>query len=364
MKKLRIIIPLIAILLMMSMVAFGTPVPLGPFYDDGYFSTTDDALILDSSIGDLNDVDTTDIADEKILQYNFSTSKWECEDAPSGYTNLTSFINQTAWRVFYSNADGDVTELALGADGTYLKSNGATSAPTFTAPAGGGDALTTDPLSQFAATTSSELIGVISDETGTGKAVFATSPTFTTPLLGTPTSGILTNCTFPTLNQSTTGTAAKATILETARTIGGVSFNGSANIGINLLADETPELYTDLDCNDKDLTEVKTVQFEGVHAIGNSGSTETVDWQNGAYQSITIDEACVISFSNEYVGTLNLRVTYGGSFALTFDGGITLLEEGGVEIVTTDASGVDLLIFKNWGTADTYDMGALLDLKD
>jgi len=60
---------------------------------------------------------------------------------------------------------------------------------------GVGDALTTDPLSQFAATTSAELAGVISDEIGTGKAVFATSPTLVTPLLGTPTSGVVTNLT-------------------------------------------------------------------------------------------------------------------------------------------------------------------------
>jgi hypothetical protein len=45
--------------------------------------------------------------------------------------------------------------------------------------------------------------------------------------LGTPSSGTLTNCTFPTLNQNTTGSAA---ILTTARTIGGVNFDGSANI--------------------------------------------------------------------------------------------------------------------------------------
>ena len=35
-----------------------------------------------------------------------------------------------------------------------------------------------------------------------------------------------------TLNQNTTGNAATATTLETARTIGGVSFNGSANINL------------------------------------------------------------------------------------------------------------------------------------
>lgn len=59
--------------------------------------------------------------------------------AGGGYTNLTEFVDQTAWRVFYSNGSGDVTELALGADGTFLKSNGATSAPSFSTPAGSGD---------------------------------------------------------------------------------------------------------------------------------------------------------------------------------------------------------------------------------
>ena len=45
-------------------------------------------------------------------------------------------------------------------------------------------ALTTGTLAQFAATTSSQLAGVISDETGSGLLVFATSPTLTTPVLG------------------------------------------------------------------------------------------------------------------------------------------------------------------------------------
>lgn len=53
--------------------------------------------------------------------------------------NLTDFLSQTAWRVFYSNGSGDVTELALGADGTFLKSNGAAVAPSFATPAGSGD---------------------------------------------------------------------------------------------------------------------------------------------------------------------------------------------------------------------------------
>src|SRR6266705_5472553 len=60
---------------------------------------------------------------------------------------------------------------------------------------GGGDALTTNPLSQFAATSSAQLRGVLSDETGTGAAVFADTPTLINPALGTPSSGVLTNAT-------------------------------------------------------------------------------------------------------------------------------------------------------------------------
>lgn len=44
-------------------------------------------------------------------------------------------------------------------------------------------ATTTGNLSQFAATTSSQLAGVISDETGSGALVFGTSPSLTTPAL-------------------------------------------------------------------------------------------------------------------------------------------------------------------------------------
>jgi len=48
-------------------------------------------------------------------------------------------------------------------------------------------ALTSNKLSAFAATTSAELAGVISDETGSGSLVFATSPSLTTPVLGVAT---------------------------------------------------------------------------------------------------------------------------------------------------------------------------------
>ena len=67
-------------------------------------------------------------------------------------------------------------------------------------------------VATFLATPSSaNLISAITDETGTGALVFATSPTLVTPALGTPSSGNLANCTFPTLNQNTSGSAATFT---------------------------------------------------------------------------------------------------------------------------------------------------------
>jgi hypothetical protein len=92
-------------------------------------------------------------------------------------------------------AVGDVYVDTTG-DNAYIATGTASSADWDQATGmGGGDALTTDPLSQFAATTSAQLLGVMSDETGSGALVFATSPTLVTPALGTPASGVLTNCT-------------------------------------------------------------------------------------------------------------------------------------------------------------------------
>jgi hypothetical protein len=47
---------------------------------------------------------------------------------------------------------------------------------------------------------------------GTGNIVATTNAALTTPNIGTPSAGTLTNCTFPTLNQNTTGSAASLSI--------------------------------------------------------------------------------------------------------------------------------------------------------
>lgn len=89
--------------------------------------------------------------------------------------------------------------LTLAAGKTLTASNTltftGTDASSIAFGAGGTVAYISNKLSAFAATTSAELAGVISDETGSGSLVFATSPTLTTPALGTPSAIVLTNAT-------------------------------------------------------------------------------------------------------------------------------------------------------------------------
>lgn len=80
---------------------------------------------------------------------------------------------------------------------------------TFQTIPGGGDALTTSPLSQFAATTSSQLAGVISDETGSGALVFGTSPTLTTPNIGAATATTINGTAIPSSDTLVTPTASQ-----------------------------------------------------------------------------------------------------------------------------------------------------------
>ena len=69
---------------------------------------------------------------------------------------------------------------------------------------------------------SAQLLAALSDETGSGAAVFATSPTLVTPALGTPASGVMTNV---------TGTASELTagnVITNANLTGGVTSVGNA----------------------------------------------------------------------------------------------------------------------------------------
>ena len=144
---------------------------------------------------DQNDYNPTNLSTAAVLRLNTDASRnlTGLAGGADGRVilihNIGSFAlvlkdesaSSTAGNRFALNAD-----VSLGADSSTMLQYDSTSsrwrAIGGAGAAGGGDAQTANPLSQFAATTSAQLAGVISDETGSGALMFATSPTITTDI--------------------------------------------------------------------------------------------------------------------------------------------------------------------------------------
>jgi len=115
--------------------------------------------------------------------------------------------------------------------------------------------------------------------------------------LGTPSSGTLTNCTFPTLNQNTTGSAATLTTARTL-TIGstGKTFNGSANVAWTLaeIGAAASGANTDITALDQDITitatgtiAANTIGYRGLPQNAQTASYTLALSDAGKHISIT-----------------------------------------------------------------------------
>lgn len=127
---------------------------------------------------------------------------------PYGGTGLTSC---TQGDILYSSASNTFAKLAKDTNATrYLSNTGSSNNPAWaqvalasgvsgTLPvANGGTGITSlgTGVATFLGTPSSaNLAAAVTDETGSGLLVFATSPVLITPNIGTPSAGVLTNCT-------------------------------------------------------------------------------------------------------------------------------------------------------------------------
>jgi len=143
---------------------------------------------------------------------------------------------------------------------------------------GGTVAYTSNKLSVFAVTSSAELAGVISDETGTGVLVFGTAPTFTTSIDGGATFAAFASSTALTLGYS--GTAASTTNLINGAT--GSGNTATINIGVNGATGSTTNVNLGSSAGgtvtvNKDLTVMGNLDVKGTTTFIESTTVQVTD---------------------------------------------------------------------------------------
>jgi hypothetical protein len=181
--------------------------------------------------------------------------------------------------ILVGTGSGTFVAQSVGTNGQVLTANSAQAdGVEWTTPATGG-ASTSGTLAQFAATTSSELAGVISDETGSGALVFGTSPALSFATLRSP-------------KEITTvsATAATGTINYDQQTQADLFYtsNASANFTLNFRGSSSVTLN-----NSMATGETATLVFRNTNGttpyyanvIQIDGTTVTPKWLGGTAPS-------------------------------------------------------------------------------
>ena len=229
-----------------------------------------------------------------------------------GGTGLTSYA---VGDLLYADTTTSLAKLADVAVGNALISGGVGSAPSW-----GKIGLATHVSGTLPVASGGT--GVTSS-TGSGSVVLSNSPSLVTPALGTPASGDLTNCTFPTLNQNTTGSAGSVANALTAGTgvtySSGTTYNGSAAITISI---------------GQAVSTSSNVTFASVSDTAGNLRSLPLNSQTSAYVVAATDNGKFISITTGGV-TINNSVMSAGMV-------VTIYNNSGSSQTITQGSGVTL----------------------
>jgi len=189
---------------------------------------------------------------------------------------------------------------------------------------------------------SANLAAAVTNETGSGSLVFATSPTLVTPILGTPTSGTLSNCTGLSLTTGVTGTLPVAN--------GGTGVTSSTGTGSVVLSASptftgTPAAPTPLTADNSTTIATTAYVVNKIAAVASgvttfSGGTTGLTPSTATSGAITLDGTLAVanggtgSTSLNGAGIMTLSGTQTVTGAKTFSSTITGSISGNAGTVT------------------------------
>ena len=321
-----------------------------------------------------NDASNTITVDSTVVQLRVAN----VTDTEIGYLDGVTSAIQTQLGNKASSSDltthtgateaHGATGAVVGTTNTQTLTNKTLTSPTLTTPALGvatADSIngttipstktlvvTTDKISVLAATSSAELAGVISDETGTGALVFANTPTLVTPNIGVATGTSLVLSGDLTVNGTTTTiNSTEITIDDKNLVLGGVATptDAGADGGGLTLKGTTDKTFSWVDATDAwtssehlNLASGKAYYLNGT-ALKDATETLTNKTISGANNTLTV------RIANDVSGL--------GTGVATF---LATPSSANLAAALTDESGSSTVAFTNSPTFVTPTLGAAL----
>jgi hypothetical protein len=172
--------------------------------------------------------------------------------------------------------------------------------------------VTTDKLSALAATTSAELAGVISDETGSGALVFASTPTLVTPVLGAATATTINGTTIPT----------SATLTKTSDNLSVFAATTSAQLA-GVISDE-------IGTGNVQLSDLATNAQTASYTLVLADKGKLVEVSNASANNLTVPLNSTVAYP---VGAqINILQTGAGQTTVVATGGVTINATPGLKL--------------------------------